>query len=272
MRLKPLLTVAAGLCAVFAMISLAVSGGIPGLGRGRGGPTRSKPAPLYASYLQVAGIQPMAFDPANTSARRDGDAWVLGDIDLEQARVLADDTQDLDVLAQQDPRWIPTQTWKLRHGGASPFAVAKEHCSMQHLQRMENLCKNDIDVVVERTDRDAGRVVYARPRYNDAMDDECRAYADCVAKNGWLGRESPLPADAAAPDELHGFKAGDIHIPVQGSKAELQAGFQDSIAVCKRNLTALHRLGQSNPDDPSITQNIILNEDLLEQLEWLMSL
>ena len=35
MRLKPLLTVAAGLCAVFAMISLAVSGGIPGLGRGQ---------------------------------------------------------------------------------------------------------------------------------------------------------------------------------------------------------------------------------------------
>ena len=140
---------------------------------------------------------------------------------------------------------------------------------MQHLHRMESMCKNDIDVVVERTDDSAGKVVYARPRYNETMDDECRAYADCVARSAWLGRESPLPADA---DELYGFKAGDIHIPVQGSKAELQAGFQDSIAVCKRNLTALHRLGQSNPDDPSITQNIILNEDLLEQLEWLMSL
>jgi len=269
MRLKSAVTVAAGLCAVFAMISLAVSGGLPGLGRARSGPARSNQSPVYASYLQVAGIQPMAFDPANAGARRDGDAWVLGDVDLEQARALADDTKDLDVLAQQDPKWIPTQTWKLRHGGASPFAVAKEHCSMQHLHRMENLCKNDIDVVVERTDEGAGRVVYARPRYNDGMDDECRAYADCVAKNGWLGRESPLPPD---PADLHGFKGGDIHIPVQGSKAELQAGFQDSIDVCKRNLTALHRLGQSNPDDPSITQNIILNEDLLEQLEWLMSL
>lgn len=272
MRLKSAVTVAAGLCAAFAMVSLAVSGGLPGLGRARSDKARTPQSPVYASYLQVAGIQPMAFDPANAGARRDGDAWVLGEVDLESARQHADDSQDLDVLAQQDPRWIPTQTWKLRHGGASAFAVAKESCSMQHLKRMENLCKNDVDVVVERSDRDLGRVVYARPRYDDSMDDECRAYADCVAKNGWLGRESPLPAATAADTELHGFKAGDVHIPVQGSKAEIQAGFQDSIAVCKRNLTALHRLGQSNPDDPSITQNIILNEDLLEQLEWLMSL
>jgi len=271
MRLKSAVTVAAGLCAVLALISLAVSGALPGLGRGRGrgGGAQAAAAPVYASYLQVVGIQPKDFDPANAGAHRDGDAWVLGDPDLEAARALADDARDLDVLAQQDPRWIPTQTWKLRHGGASPFAVAKEHCSMQHLRRMENLCKNDIDVVVERSDRDAGRVVYARPRYHDGMDDECRAYADCVAKNGWLGREAPLPAD---PADLYGFKAGDVHIPVQGSKAELQAGFQDSIAVCKRNLTALHRLGETQPDDPTIQQNIILNEDLLEQLEWLMSL
>ena len=27
-------------------------------------------------------------------------------------------------------------------------------------------------------------------------DDECHAYSDCVARNAWLGRESPLPADA----------------------------------------------------------------------------
>lgn len=270
MRLKSAVTVAAGICAVFAMVSLAVSGSLPGLGRGRkGGAERSAPAPVYASYLQVVGIQPKDFDPANGGARRDGDAWVLGPVDLELARELADDSRDLDVLAQEDPKWIPTQTWKLRHGGASPFAVAKEHCSMQHLHRMESLCKNDLDVVVERTDAGAGKVVYARPRYTETMDDECRAYADCVARSAWLGRESPLPADAG---ELYGFKAGDVHIPVQGSKAELQAGFQDSIAVCKRNLTALHRIDAQNPNDPTIAQNITLNEDLLEQLEWLMSL
>lgn len=267
MRAKHILTVAAGVTAVCALLSLAVSGALPGAGRARvARGTAAAPAPTYASYLQVVGIEPMAFDAANTGARRDGDAWVLGDIDLEQARDLAEHSQDLDLLAQSDPRWIPTQTWKLRHGGASPFAVAKEHCGMQAFHRMENLCHNDLDVVVERTDADLGRVVYARPRYTDAMDDECRAYADCVARNAWLGRESPLPADAGAH---YGFKAGDIHMPVQGSKTELQAGFQDSIAVCKRNLTALRRLDQS---DPIITQNIILNEDLLEQLEWLMSL
>jgi len=270
MRPRSALTVAAGLCAVFAAVSLAVSGTIPGLGRGRsrGAETRP-PAPIYASYLQVVGIQAMAIDPANDGARRDGDAWVLGPVDLGVARDLADDARDLDLLAQHDPKWIPTQTWKLRHGGASPFAMAKEQCSMQHLRRMENLCKNDIDVVVERSDASVGKVVYARPRYTDDMDDECRAYADCVAHTAWLGRESPLPAD---PAERYGFKAGDIHIPVQGTKEEIQAGFEDSIAVCKRNLTALHRIDQQDPGDPTNAQNITLNEDLLEQLEWLMSL
>ena len=71
-----------------------------------------------------------------------------------------------------------------------------------------------------------------------------------------------------APSTRRGL-AGDMHIPVQGSKADMQASFQDSIAVCKRNLLALHRLDQQ---DPIIQQNIVLNQDLLEQLEWLMNL
>lgn len=266
MHAKQFITVIAGVSAVCALLSLVVSGALPGVGRGRLDRPKQPSAPIYASYLQVVGVQPMDLDKASAGARRDGDAWVLGELDLEQARALADASQDLDVLARQDDKWIPTQTWKLRHGGASPFAVAKEHCSMQHFHRMESTCQNDLDVVVERTADTEGRVVYARPRYTDTMDDECRAYADCVARNAWLGRESPLPADAG---EFHGFKAGDIHIPMQGSKSELQAGFQDSIAVCKRNLLALHRLDQS---DPTITQNIVLNEDLLEKLEWLMHL
>jgi len=264
---KRLIAVAAGLATVCALVSLAVSGALPG---SRGARSRrdasAQQAPVFASYLQVVGIQPMDFDSAAAGSRRDGKAWVLGEVDLERARALADASQDLDVLARVDEKWIPTQTWKLRHGGASPFAVAKEHCSMQHLRKMERACKNDVDVVVERTSPGQGRVVYARPNLSADADEECHAYADCVARNAWLGRESPLPADA---DELHGFKAGDVHLPVQGSKDDLRAGFQDGIDVCKRNLLALSRLDQA---DPTIGQNIILNEDLLEQLEWLMSL
>jgi len=269
MHAKQFITVVAGVSAVCVLLSLAVSGSLPGIGRGLAKKPTPPSAPTYASYLQVVGVQPMDLDRANAGARRDGDAWVLGDVHLDQARTLADDSQDLDVLARLDEKWIPTQTWKLRHGGASPFAIAKEHCSMQHLHHMEAVCQNDLDVVVERTSDSEGRVVYARPRYQDSMNDECRAYADCVARNAWLGRESPLPQQHAEAGELHGFKAGDIHLPVQGSKSELQAGFQDSIDVCKRNLLALSRLDQH---DPIIVQNIVLNEDLLEQLEWLMHL
>ncbi len=267
MHPKRLITVLAGISAVCALVSLAVSGALPGSDGGRARRSAAaSAAPTYASYLQVVGVQPMEFDRADAGTRRDGDAWVLGDIDLEVARELAAHAQDLDVLARVDEKWIPTQTWKLRHGGASPFAQAKEHCSMQHLKHMRQTCKNDVHVVVERLGQHEGRVVYASPRLADDADDECRAYADCVARNAWLGRESPLPADPAG---MYGFKAGDVHIPVQGTKADLQAGFQDSIAVCKRNLLALSRLDQS---DPTIAQNITLNEDLLEQLEWLMSL
>lgn len=268
MRAKQLISIGVGLATVGLLFLLATSGAVPGFGRSRGAQAAhtAPPPPTYASYLQVVGIKPMDLDKATAGARRDGDAWALGDIDLEQARALADASQDLDVLAHGDPKWIPTQTWKLRHGGASEYAVAKEHCGMQHLRKMENTCKNDLDVVVERQGDREGKVVYARPRYTDQMDDECRAYADCVARNAWLGRASPLPKDSG---ELHGFKAGDVHIPVQGTKAELQSGFQDGIDTCKRNLTALRRL---DPHDPYTQQNIVLNEDLLEQLEWLMSL
>ena len=266
MRLQQLFLAVAGLGAACALLALAAPGLLPGVGARAPRPTPGASARTHASYLQVVGVQPMDLDKASAGTRRDGAAWVRGAIDLEAARALADASQDLDLLAQQDPKWIPTQTWKLRHGGASPFAVAKEHCSMQHLHRMETLCKNDVDVVVERTGPDTGEVVYARPRITADMDDECRDYADCVAHHAWLGRESPLPAD---PGDRFAFKAGDVHIPVEGSKAELQAGFQDSIEVCKRNLQALARL---DPGDPIIAQNITLNEDLLEQLEWLMSL
>lgn len=267
MQRKRLLSIAAGLVSVCALVSLAVSGALPG---SRGARSRrdaeARTAPVYASYLQVVGVKPMDFDRASKGSRRDGAAWVQGEVDLELVRAHADAAQDLDVLARTDEKWIPTQTWKLRHGGASPFAVAKEHCSMQHLVRMEHTCKNDVDVVVERTAPGQGRVVYARPNLADDADDECHAYADCVARNAWLGRESPLPADAGP---LHGFKAGDVHFPVQGDRADLRAGFQDGIDLCKRNLLALSRLDQH---DPIINQNITLNADLLEQLEWLMSL
>jgi hypothetical protein len=266
MQWKRLLVVAAGLASVCALVSLAASGALPGGRSARSRPPAATQQPVFASYLQVVGVQPMDFDKVSKGSRRDGAAWVLGEVDLEQVRALADASQDLDVLAHQDEKWIPTQTWKLRHGGASPFAVAKEHCSMQHLRKMERMCKNDVDVVVERTSPGLGRVVYARPNLAADADDECHAYADCVARNAWLGRESPLPADA---DELHGFKAGDVHLPVQGSKEDLRADFQKDIDVCKRNLLALARQDQT---DPTIGQNITLNEDLLEQLEWLMSL
>ena len=266
MQWKRLIAVAASLATVCALVSLAVSGALPGSRSKSRERDAAAAQPVFASYLQVVGVQPMDFDKVSQGSRRDGAAWVLGEVDLEAVRAQADAAQDLDVLAHQDEKWIPTQTWKLRHGGASPFAVAKEHCSMQHLRKMERACKNDVDVVVERTGPGEGRVVYARPNLGPEADDECHAYSDCVARNAWLGRESPLPADA---DELHGFKAGDVHLPVQGSKDDLRAGFQDGIDVCKRNLLALSRLDQS---DPSIGQNITLNEDLLEQLEWLMSL
>lgn len=266
MQWKRLIAVAASLATVCALVSLAVSGALPGARSKPRERDAAAPQPVFASYLQVVGVQPMDFDKVSQGSRRDGNAWVLGAVDLAAVRAQADAAQDLDVLAHQDEKWIPTQTWKLRHGGASPFAVAKEHCSMQHLRKMERACKNDLDVVVERTGPGEGRVVYARPNLGPEADDECHAYSDCVARNAWLGRESPLPADA---DELHGFKAGDVHFPVQGSKDDLRAGFQDGIEVCKRNLLALSRLDQA---DPSIGQNITLNQDLLEQLEWLMSL
>ena len=112
---------------------------LPGLGRSRGANAQhqAKPSgPRYASYLQMVGVKPMDLDAANAGARRDGDSWVLGDVDLERARELAAHPKELDVLAHADHKWIPTQTWKLRHGGATPFAEAKEACAIRHFREM----------------------------------------------------------------------------------------------------------------------------------------
>jgi hypothetical protein len=266
MRARQLFSVGAGLVSVGLLLLLAVSGALPRLGHGRPARTAAaRPAGTYASYLQVVGVPPRDVDPATRGTRRDGDAWVLGGVDLEQARALADDPQDLDVLAHGDERWIPTQTWKLQHGGASEFAVAKEHCSMRHLVTMADTCVNDLAVVVERTGDREGRVVYARPRPANEQGDECRAYADCTARDAWLGRPTPLPP---GDEPLYGFKAGDVTMPLQGSKDELRAGFEDAIRVSRKNLSVLRRM----PEDPFTAQNIALNEDLLAYHEWLLSL
>lgn len=268
MRLSNKFSMGVGVASVGILLFLGVSGALPGLGRSRGVKAQPPPpAPTYASYLQMAGVKPMDLDAANRGARPDGTAWVLGDVDLEAARALAQKPQDLDTLAHNDTRWIPTQTWKLRHGGATPFAEAKEACSVRHLVTMQNACMSNVSVVVERQDDQEGKVVYVQPRPADNADDECRAYTDCVARHAWLGRATPLPADA---DDMHAFKAGDVRFPLQGTQADLQAAMTDDIASLKRNLTALRKLDPAT--DPFIEQNITLYEDLLEHSEWLLSL
>jgi hypothetical protein len=270
MRLtKKFMSMGVGVASVGLLLFLGLSGALPGLGRSpaaraaHAGP----PPPKYASYLQMVGIKPMDLDAANRGARRDGDAWVLGDVDLEAARALAEKPQDLDTLAHTDHKWIPTQTWKLRHGGATPFAEAKEACSIRHLVTMEHGCMSNVSVVVERETDDEGRVVYAKPRYSDTMDDECRAYTDCVAHHAWLGRTTPLPPDA---DDLNSFKAGDVRFPLQGTADDLKATVDDDIAACRRNLAVLRKFDPAS--DPFLQQNITLYEDLLEHSEWLLSL
>jgi hypothetical protein len=191
---------------------------------------------------------------------------VLGDVDLEAVRAAVAEPQDLDVLAGDDPRWIPTQTWKLRHGGASPFAVAKEHCSARHLAQMEAMCKADISVVVERQGPGDGHVVYAKPTLGADATDDCRAYADCIAKNAWLDRQTPLPDDHAPH---YAFQAGDVRLPMHGTKADWQTSLRSDIQLVSDNLTALRRLDLA---DPQIRQNLELQQDLLEQLEWMAGL
>lgn len=260
--------VSLGVASAGLLLCLGLAGVLPGLGRSRGARAEPPPAgPRYSSYLQLAGVKPMDLDAADRGARPDGDAWVLGDIDLERARELAAHPKDLDTLAHTDHRWIPTQTWKLRHGGATPFAEAKEACAIRHLVSTDNGCMANVSVVVGRDGDDAGRVVYAKPRHTPAMDDECRAYTACVARHAWLGREAPLPAD---DDDLYGFQAGDIRFPVSGTKADYKAAIDDELAVCRRNLSVLRTLDPD--DDPFLEQNITLNEDILEHTQWLAGL
>lgn len=265
---KKLAYTVAGLVAACALLSYGASERLGGLRSGSSNTASARPqGPGYGSYLQIAGVRALDYDSAEQGARRDGDAWVLGDIDLAGAREAIEAPEDLDQLAAADPkRWMATQTWKLRHGGASPFAVAREHCGARHLLRLEAPCMADIDVVVERRGPGDGRVVYARPRAAEAATDECRAYADCVAKNAWLDREAPLP-DESRP--LYSFKAGDVRLPLHGTKADWQASMHADIELVTGNLAALRRLDLS---DPSVRQNIELQEDLLEQLEWMASL
>ncbi len=265
---KKLAITVAGLVAACALLSYGASERLAGLRSGSSATASAKkPGPGYGSYLQIAGVQPLDYDAADKGARRDGDAWVLGDVDLEAVRAAVEDPQDLDKLAGADPkRWTPTQTWKLRHGGASPFAVAKEHCGARHLVKFEEPCMVDIDVVVERQGPSDGHVVYARPRTGDRTTDDCRAYADCLAKNAWLDRPAPLP-DEHLP--LYAFQAGDVRLPLHGTKADWQASMQADIELVTNNLLALRRL---DPGDPSVRQNIELQEDLLEQLEWMTAL
>jgi hypothetical protein len=267
MSTRKLVFTLTGLAAVCALLSYAASERLGGL---RGGSTASAAAhstgPGYGSYLQIAGVQPMDYDAADKGARRDGDAWVFGDVDLEAVRAAAAAPEDLDRLAEADPKWIPTQTWKMRHGGASPFALAKEHCSARHLAQMEAMCKADISVVVERRSTDEGHVVYARPTLGDEATDDCHAYADCIARNAWLDRAAPLP-DGRTP--YHAFQAGDIRLPMHGTRDEWQVSLRSEIELVTDNLTALRRLDLA---DPQIRQSFDLQQDLLEQLEWMAAL
>lgn len=257
------------LASVVAVCALFTFAGTDKLGRMRLGASAAssrKPPPGHGSYLQIAGVQPRDYDAVDKGIRRDGDAWVRGDIDLEAVRDVLEDPENLDELAAAEPRWTPTQTWKLLHGGASEFGQAKEHCSARHLLLMEQPCMIDIDVVVERRDVTGGEVVAARPRTADNATDECRAFADCSAKHAWLGREAPLPE---LSDAYYAFEAGDVRLPLHGTKSDHQASMRAEIESLRENIANMRRVEHT---DASVRQNIEIQQDLLEHLEWLESL
>lgn len=222
----------------------------------------------YLERVELVGVEPRDFDPATRGARRDGDAWVLDDVDLDVARALAEAPQELDHLAGEDPRWVPMQTWKLRSGGASDFAIAREHCAWRHAG--DDLCHARLSVVVQRDGRQDGRVVFVKPMLEAHATDACRAFTDCIASQAWLGREAPLPAHDS--EDTYAFVAGETVIgdgEVPASRKSWQADLEASLAETRDNLTAL-RSDQHDQRDPITIQNITLQQDRLENTEWLL--
>lgn len=222
----------------------------------------------YHDYLEAtgrSGLAPRTYSPANETLRNYEGGWLIGG--RMEAVAAAESPVDVDSLAANDPaRWRPLQEWKMQHGGMTEFGRARQSCMLEKLKgRLEGRpCDNKLIVVLERSeDGDEGKVVYVRPQLADDVTDGCREYSECVAKEAWIGRKSPLPAGSDTHIALH---SGDLLFPFEGTEDERRRMLESDVNQMKAQLSALEESG-----DPAASMNISLLEDMIDFHEWLLS-
>ena len=219
----------------------------------------------YQDFLEATGkakrggVAALEADPP-VRIKKTRDGWMKGD--HPEAIALAEEPFDLDELVRKDKeRWEELQTWKLSHGGISRYGVARQHCMARELKgRLDEPCHNDVTVVLHRKHESEAEVVFVKPRLSEDASDACRAYSECVAENGWLGRTAPMPA---GDEDLVAVKAGDMLVPFEGSAEERRALLETQLDQMRDQLEQWRQDG-----DPALSQQIALVEDMVEFYEW----
>lgn len=218
----------------------------------------------YDDFLSATGKRPRGgvaarqADPAVRVKQVQG-GWMMGH--HPEAIELAKDPLDLDDLVRQDKeKWESLQTWKLSHGGSSPYGVARHYCMVRELKgKLTETCDNDVSVVLKSTTGNQGEVVFVQSRLSDDAPGACVAYSECVAERGWLGRSAPMPDG----ETLLAVKAGDMLIPFDGTPEERRDLLERQLDGTRQQLQEWRER-----DDAALAQQIQLFEDMVEFYEW----
>lgn len=167
-------------------------------------------------------------------------------------------------MLEDRDKWVATQEWKLSHGGDTPYGLARGRCMLERASgRLEDRpCQNDVVVVVHRTTDEIGEVVYVEPNLPGDAAEGCRDYSECLVKEGWLGREAPLPPG----DERYlAFRAGDVLVPFQGSEQERLALLRQEVERLREQIDRAAAAGGNSGQVELLRDLLAFNEWMLEE-------
>ncbi len=206
------------LCAVIAGIQcLRARQAVPEtLERHPSGPSSAGGGEPSKPLLNRGGI---SFQPGDSASLAFRGGWFVGN--GQALAHLADESEDLSlkVIKQPDSELFELERWMI--GQTSDRVLVNTYqCSRQHLKGFTRTCRFRLRAVIERTDADKGRIVYAKSTSEEMLERECQAYSDCVARSAYLGGEVPMPPSLGQTLAVH---QDSTMSPFEGTREEYQA-------------------------------------------------
>lgn len=195
------------------------------------------------------GVAARAIDPA-TRAYKGG--WFVGD--GQQVAELADESKEIFLMSLENPGRGLEDIERWMTGMTGDQMLKTYDCERLHLRSLTNDCSFRLRMVIKRTDESSGKVVFVKPTSDAPLDEQCKAYSDCLAHSAYLGGDVPFAAGNGDALAVH---TDARMLASSGTKEEYQAYLGGALKEMREDLAKMLENPDSEPREIERQEHLI---------------